>query len=168
MNGFGWQRPRFMPLAGTGWNTLPGNGRRSMGQMVAEWQKRAEDAASKYRDLVKRMTDLTDEKAKAAIQDWLGKTGVLATPADRYKAVSDALATGPVWDEVMTKRVTDLEDAVREFESRVADAEKTTGTVNPARQPAQTASPQGALTPVGLALGLTAILGLLVLPLVIE
>lgn len=165
MDAFGWNRSRFTP-AYTGWGAAPAGPR--LGQAEAEWMRRAQEAVGKYGALLKRTGEISDAGVKAGILEWLGRPDVPGAPAERNRAVSEDLAAKVPLTEVSAKRVTDLEDAVREFEMRVTDAEATHGTANPLNQPVQTASPAGALTPAGFALGMVGILGLLVVPLLIE
>jgi len=139
-----------------------------LGQDQAEWNRRAQEAYGKYGALLRRTDAITDQAARDEIKAWLGRNDVPGAPAERYKAVSDAIEAGAGWNALSQKRVADLEDTVRDFEAKVKDAESRYGNLNSEKAPVPTAIPGGGLTPTGFALGVVAVLALIVVPLVIE
>jgi transposase len=152
-----------MPLPSGGWGRAPFV---RLAQAGSSWTERAQAAVGQYGALLRRLSQIDDQKARGEIQDWLGRNDIPGNPAERARAVGEALSQGGAWTEARTKQVEDLETADREFEMLVSDAEKTKGTGNPQARTEPISEPGGGpLTPIGFALALAGILGLLVVPL---
>lgn len=137
----------------------------SLGQASA-WAARAQEAVARYDALVKRTAAIQDGNTRGDILSWISDPTTPGSPADRYQFVKDDLANTVSWDDAHTAHVKDLEAVNTEFETRVANGEKS-GTYGPFG-PLSIVSPQGQLTGVGIGLVVVAALGLLVVPVALK
>lgn len=126
------------------------------------WPDEARDAVASYDDLMGRLSAIADD-VRGDILEWLGRTDVLGSPAERYQVVTEALSQGVEPDEVLRGRVGQLKAFVSEFAAKVKNAE-TYGTL-----PAATATggtPEASMNELCLTGGV-ALLGLVVVPLLL-
>lgn len=105
-----------------------------MGQVSEEWFLRAQAAVSGFESLFSRVSLIADEGAKKAIMLWIGLEDVPGNPAERYRTVLMDLSeaeTGilsAVASDIAESRVSQLEAAVAELNSKVVSAEAAYGT----------------------------------------
>lgn len=103
-----------------------------LGQTPQEWYNRGKAAALAYQqlrdDVLPRIADLS---SRAEITDWLGTVYQDDSPEHYWDAVSynvnvtaapENLGVGAYLDEKRQKRVTRLEETVKEFRQKVGDA----------------------------------------------
>jgi hypothetical protein len=124
-------------------------------------------AVRQWDDLLFRLAAVKDDGARGEILNWLGRADIPGSPAERYAVVRDALVAGFEPDEVFSKRVDDLVDKVSEMDTRIASAE-TSGTLPTPKRMGAGSTPEEGMALSKCLLGGVALLGLIVLPFVLD
>lgn len=152
------------------WDYFPAGPGLGQGQdPVVVYIQRAESAAARYDDLLKRAANIGYDAGRNEILAWVSNSDVPGTPAERRKIVAEELANpgAAAGADTTLKRVADLEWVNQEFERRVKSAETAYATIQKPNPPG-TISQDGPLTLVGFGLGAVGILSLLVVPLMVR
>lgn len=162
----GFTRGRFMSLGspfGPGAQAGP-----SMGQaLYQQWEARARAVLSSWNQLLDRTSQIGNAAARSEILDWISRSDVPGTPAERYDAVAKDVQEGAFVTPVAQQRIVDLENMARTLETKVKNAETAYASIATPDQPGMVVDFRGAFTPTGFVLGAVVILGLLVVPLVV-
>lgn len=129
------------------------------------WPASAREAVSAYDALMGRVPLIADDDARGEILLWVGRTDLPGSPAERYQAVSSALAAGAQPDAMLKGIVDQLKDVVAELSAKVGNAEEAYGTLSVADAAGST--PEAGMN--GLCFtGSVALLGLVIAPLLLE
>lgn len=138
-----------------------------LGQNSGNWVARAADAVLAYDALVRRLAEIASADARGQILDWLGREDVPGSPAERYAAVRGDLEAGIPYGEIEINRAAQLEENVRELESRVENALAGYGTISAPATGAETVSWAG-LSRSGLVAGGIGLLALVAIPVLVS
>lgn len=147
-------------------NGRPTNGSSRLAQAAGALQKEAQDTVGAYDALLARVALVSDADARGEILKWIGRADVPGSPAERYKQVRDAIASGTLADPLFRDRLTNLEDQTNELKGKVENAEATYGTLS-APVGTDSGSGRGDMTMLCVAGGI-ALLGLIVVPLLFD
>lgn len=130
---------------------------------------RGKAAIAKWNSLITRVSNIKDDEARGKLLAWMGRSDTPGSNTERYNAVLSDVNAGQAADPAIAlRRVEQLEGAVSELSGLVDSAEKMYGTLTNVAPPSDVATPAQGLTLKGAALGLVAVLGLIVIPLWIK
>lgn len=164
----------FRPMGAQALRMAPMNGHASvhMGQAASSaaawWPAEGLATVQTWDSLISRVSKLTNPEAQAQILDWIGRSDLPTSPAERYKVVVDALNSNasPVTDDeinTLRKRLDVLKSFTIELEGKVKNAEQTYGVFAASTGAAST--PERDMMMVCVAAGI-ALSGLIILPLI--
>ena len=129
------------------------------------WPDQAAKAVADYDRLVGRVAVIANEKARKEILDWIGRSDLPGSPAERYQVVSAALAAGVEADGMLEDRVNQLRAAVASLNAKVESAETAYGTLSAVKAAGSTSEADVR----GLVIsGSIALLGLIIAPLLLD
>jgi hypothetical protein len=143
--------------------------RRSLGQ-AEEWKARAQKAVDQYEELLRQASMIADEKTYAEILVWVGNSNMPGSPAERYFVVSKDLqesVSGPVDSEQVAGRTARLELLNDQLYGKVNFALQAYGSL-PAPGERAGGKPERASTATWCAIGGIALLGLVIMPLLLD
>lgn len=135
----------------------------------SDFSARGKVAIAKWNALVDQVANIKDDAARGKLLEWMGRSDTPGSNTERYNAVLNDVNAGPAADPAIAlRRVEQLEGAVSELSGLVENAAKMYGTLTDVQKPSDVATPAKGLTLKGAALGLVAVLGLIVIPLWIK
>jgi len=131
----------------------------------AWWPDQAAKAVADYDKLVARVSQIANDDARKTILDWIGRSDLPGSPAERYQVVSTALASGVPADQMLQDRVSQLRAAVASLTAKVDSAETAYGTLSAVKAAGSTSEADVR----GLVItGSIALLGLIIAPLLLD
>jgi hypothetical protein len=144
-----------------------------MGQVsssAAWWPAEGLATAQAWDALVSRVSQIANEGSQAEILDWIGRSDIPGSPAERYKMVVDDLNSkySPSTSEDITQlksRLDTLKSYKSQLEATVKNAEQSYGTLS---APAGASSTPERDMMMECVTGGIALIGLVILPLILD
>lgn len=117
--------------------------------------------------LLFRLAAVSDDDGRTEILSWLSRADIPGSPAERYAAVRDTIVNGDQPDEVFANRVSQLDNMISDFDAMVSKAESS-GTLPSPRRMGAGSTPEEGTTLSKCIAGGVALLGLIVIPLILD